>query len=364
MAQISDRSYEHLSTVQANYIRPETLHDASDVINNAVASLPIFRHYHIQEDQLHASADGQKFETHLETFKTRYSSKYFGTNKGITAMTLVANHSALNARIIGSNEHESHYIYDLLQSNSSDIKPDVLSTDTHGVNHVNFALLDLCGYSFAPRYAQFNSVINDLFEVTENEQCNTILALKKPIRTGVIETGWQDIRRIVLSLQTKRTTQAILVRKLSGYPSGHPILQALTEYNRLVKAQYLLDYIDDASLRQYVQRALNRGEAWHFLRRAIASVNGDQFRGKNESEIAIWNECARLLANALIYFNSAILSHLLGHFEATGDEEKAAITRAVSPVAWQNINLSGTYNFTNTGKLPDISEITKPIVDD
>ncbi|MDW2194528.1 Tn3 family transposase, partial [Vibrio sp. 1641] len=175
--------------------------------------------------------------------------------------TLVANHSALNARIIGSNEHESHYIYDLLQSNSSEIKPDVLSTDTHGVNHVNFALLDLCGYSFAPRYAQFSSVINDLFAVTENEHGGTNLALKKPIRTNVIETGWQDIRRIVLSLQTKRTTQAILVRKLSGYPSGHPILQALTEYNRLVKAQYLLDYIDDASLRQYVQRALNRGEA-------------------------------------------------------------------------------------------------------
>ncbi|WP_336173302.1 Tn3 family transposase, partial [Alteromonas macleodii] len=203
-----------------------------------------WRHYHIQEDQLHASADGQKFETHLETFKTRYSSKYFGTNKGITAMTLVANHSALNARIIGSNEHESHYIYDLLQSNSSDVKPDVLSTDTHGVNHVNFALLDLCGYSFAPRYAQFNSVINDLFDVTESEQGSTILALKKPIRTNVITTGWQDIRRIVLSLQTKRTTQSMLVRKLSGYPSGHPILQALTEYNRLIKAQYLLDYID------------------------------------------------------------------------------------------------------------------------
>lgn len=218
MAQISDRSYEHLSTVQANYIRPETLHDASDMINNAVAELPIFRHYHIQEGQLHASADGQKFETHLETFKTRYSSKYFGTNKGITAMTLVANHSALNARIIGSNEHESHYIYDLLQSNSSDIKPDVLSTDTHGVNHVNFALLDLCGYSFAPRYAQFSSVINDLFNVTENEHGNTILALKKPIRTNVIATGWLDIKRIVLSLQTKRTTQAMLVRKLSGYP--------------------------------------------------------------------------------------------------------------------------------------------------
>ncbi len=39
-------------------------------------------------------------------------------------------------------------------SNTSDIIPDVLSTDTHGVNHVNFALLDLFGYQFAPRYAQ------------------------------------------------------------------------------------------------------------------------------------------------------------------------------------------------------------------
>jgi TnpA family transposase len=362
MAQISDRSYEHLSNVQANYIRPETLQNANDVINNAVAALPIFRHYHIQEDVLHASTDGQKFETHLETFKTRYSSKYFGTNKGITAMTLVANHSALNARIIGANEHESHYIYDLLQSNTSDIKPDVLSTDTHGVNHVNFALLDLCGYTFAPRYAQFGSVINEMFDVLENSSENTQLILKKPIRKSVFEAGWQDIQRIILSLQGKRTTQALLVRKLSGYPSGHPILQALTEYNRLIKAQYLLDYIDDASLRQYVQRALNRGEAWHFLRRAIASVNRDQFRGKDESEIMIWNECARLMANAIIYFNSMILNHLLKHFEEVGDEEKAVITRQVSPVAWQNINLNGTYHFTSTKKLPDLYELTRPIV--
>ncbi|TPU38720.1 Tn3 family transposase, partial [Acinetobacter baumannii] len=163
--------------------------------------------------------------------------------------------------------------------------------------------------------------------------------------------------------QEKRTTQALLVRKLSGYPSRHPILQALTEYNRLIKAQYLLDYIDDASLRQYVQRALNRGEAWHFLRRAIASVNRDQFRGKNESEIVVWNECARLTANAIIYFNSMILSHLLLHFEEVGDEEKAAITRQVSPVAWQNINLSGTYQFASNRKLPDLQEITRPIVE-
>lgn len=363
MANISDRAYEQLKSIQANYLRPETLNDANDVINNAVAKQPIFKHYNIQQDLIHASADGQKFESRLETFKTRYSSKYFGTNKGVSAITLIANHAALNAKVIGSNEHESHYIFDLLQSNTSDIRPDVLSTDTHGVNHVNFALLDLFGYTFAPRYAQFGKVIEEMFNISENKDQGVRLSLKKPIKTELIIEQWDTIQRIVISLQEKSTTQAILVRKLSGYSQNHPLLQALTEYNRMIKAMYLLDYIDDESLRGYVQRALNRGEAYHQLRRAIASVNGNRFRGSSDYEISLWNECARLLTNAIIYFNSMILSRLLTHFECLGDEEKLRITKQVSPVAWHNINLNGTYSFNFEHNLIDIEEIMRPITE-
>ena len=116
ISQISDRTYDQLSTIQANYLRLETLNAANDCINNATAKLPIFKHYNIQEDIIHASTDGQKFEARRETFKTRYSSKYFGTQKGVSAMSLIANHAAINARVIGSNEHESHYIFDLLMN--------------------------------------------------------------------------------------------------------------------------------------------------------------------------------------------------------------------------------------------------------
>tara|TARA_R110002167_G_scaffold76044_1_gene211991 strand:- start:236 stop:541 length:306 start_codon:yes stop_codon:yes gene_type:complete len=62
-----------------------------------------------------------------------------------------------------------------------------------------------------------------------------------------------------VSLKQRKTTQATLVRKLSGHKKNHPLLEALTEYNRLIKANYLLNYIDDACLRNYVQRALTRG---------------------------------------------------------------------------------------------------------
>ncbi len=363
MANISDRAYDQLRSIQANYLRPETLNNANDAINNAIAKLAIFKHYNIQEDLIHASADGQKFESRLETFKTRYSSKYFGANKGVSAITLIANHAALNAKVIGSNEHESHYIFDLLQSNTSEIRPDVLSTDTHGVNHVNFALLDLFGYTFAPRYAQFGKVIEEMFNVSESKDKGIRLSLKKPIKTDCIIEHWDTIQRIVISLQEKSTTQAILVRKLSGYSKNHPLLQALTEYNRMIKAMYLLEYIDDNSLRGYVQRALNRGEAYHQLRRAIASVNGNRFRGSSDYEISLWNECARLLTNAIIYFNSMILSRLLNHFECIGDEKKLVITKQVSPVAWYNINLNGTYSFDFDYNLIDFEEIMRPITE-
>ncbi len=361
MAHISDRSYEELRSTQANYLRMETLNQANDLISNAIAKLEIFQHYNIQEGFLHASADGQKFESRLHTFKTRYSSKYFGTNKGVSAMTLIANHVPINARIIGANEHESHYIFDLLFNNTSEIKPDILSTDTHGVNHVNFALLDLFDYTFAPRYAQFSRVIEDLFTINNSDDNKPMLSLKNSIRAGIVIQEWEIIQRIVISLQRKTTSQASLIRKLSTYSNTHPLVQALTEYDRLVKASYILDYIDDPNLRSYVQRVLNRGEAYHQLRRAVASVNGNRFRGSSDQEIDIWNECARLLTNAIIYFNSLILSNLLAYYRSTGDEDNLGLVKKVSPVAWLNVNLNGTYSFTFEQNVINMADILSPL---
>jgi hypothetical protein len=52
---------------------------------------------------------------------------------------------------------------DLLHIKTFENKPDRLSIDTHGVTYVNFFLLDLPGYTFALRYAQFGTVISDFF---------------------------------------------------------------------------------------------------------------------------------------------------------------------------------------------------------
>lgn len=117
MAESSDISYQELVGTANNFIRLETLKDANDKISNAMAKLPIFKHYNIDEEIVHSSSDGQKYETQFTTINSRYSPKYFGLNKGISACTLVANHVPINAKIIGANEHESHYVFDLLFNN-------------------------------------------------------------------------------------------------------------------------------------------------------------------------------------------------------------------------------------------------------
>jgi hypothetical protein len=75
-----------------------------------------------------------------------------------------------------------------------------------------------------------------------------------------------------------------------------------------------------------------------------------------------WNECARLLTNAIIYFNSLILTRLLEHFEEEGDDKKLDIIKQVSPVAWHNINLNGTYSFSFEQQPLDLDEIMQSIV--
>ena len=363
MGETSDISYHALVNASDNLLRPETLKKANDLVSNAIAELPIFRHYDIDE-ALHSSSDGQKFESQIHTVNARHSPKYFGLKKGIVSYTLVANHVPINARIIGAHEHESHYVFDLLFNNTTEVQPTVHSTDTHGTNEVNFALLHLFGYQFAPRYRDIHDKVSHaLYGFKHPSQYGE--ALLKPIRkinANLILTEWDNIQRIMVSLALKTTTQSIIVSKLSAYARKNKTRQALWEYDNIIKSLYLLDYVDSVPLRQNVQRALNRGESYHQLRRAVSYANFGKLRFKTEYEQQIWGDCARLLTNCVIYYNAVILSDLLTHSERSGDAARVAMLSQVSPVAWQHINFYGRYEFNRQPEPIDIKAILQQLV--
>lgn len=107
----------------------------------------------------------------------------------------------------------------------------------------------------------------------------------------------------------------------------------------------MLDYIYSPVLRRNIQRALNRGEAYHELRRAIAYAHGGRFRGRSHHEQEVSNECARLIGNTVIYYNSLILSEALAELEDRGALDSADVVKRVSSIAWQHIKFYGHYQF-------------------
>jgi len=54
---------------------------------------------------------------------------------------------------------------------------------------------------------------------------------------------------------------------------------------------------------------------------------------------------------------------LLLYVQSNEDKEKLEITKKVSPVAWHNINLNGTYSFSFEQNPLDIEEIMRPITE-
>jgi TnpA family transposase len=359
MSQISNVTYKELQTTVQNYISEENIRKANDIICNVTAALPVFKYFGHDLDRIYSSSDGQKFETQHNTLKSRYSSKYFGVNKGITCYSLVANQVPINAKIIGANEYEGHYLFDILYNNTTDISPFIHSTDGHGINQINFVLLYFFGYQFAPRFKTFNSKRRPIHGFKNlNDYIDMIIRPSHTINKDLIISEWESIKKILISLENKTATQAVIVQKLCSYSRKNKTKDALWQMNDLLESIYLLDYIDDISLRQNIERSLNAGEEYHKLKRAIALGNNGNIKGKTEYDCNLWSECSRLIANAVIYYNALIFNQML----KLGSHNEILNIQESSLISWEHINFFGSYEFRKKQLLYNLRTIAENVI--
>ncbi|WP_133137982.1 Tn3 family transposase [Legionella rowbothamii] len=363
MKDISDVKEHDLKSTYADFIRHMTLTQASDVVMSCVKELPIFEKYTLADYGIHASIDGQKLETKFNSIMARFSTKYFGFGQGVSAYTLSANWLPLCTKIIGANEHESHYLFDMLNSNTSDIEVAAVSGDMHSINRVNFIILFLFGYRFMPRFTQLDKKASSNLVSFDEPKLYEGMLIKpsKKVNVKLIIKEWDNILRIMATLGLKKSSQSTIVKKLSSYQSNDT-LRALIELDQIIMTLYVLDYIDDEGMRKTVHRSLNRGESYHQIRSAIAKISSRKLVGRTEIELTINNECARLLANCIIFYNASLLSGLYEHYKKDKAEDKWLKIIRLSPVAWQHINLIGKYEFYSDRELPNLHEVIQNLI--
>ena len=359
MAQACDIPYHVLEATDRQHIRPATLRDSCDRISNFIANLSIFPLYAIDPEILYGAVDGQKFTAAQPTIKARYSRKYFGTNTGVVAYSLLASHVPLETMLIGANEHESQYLFDICYRNSTEIRPAVITGDMHSVNKANFAILDWFGMRAAPRFTSLQAQVPHLFCAGDvGRYSSFLLSPAGQINRCLIADELGTIDRIVATLALKETSQATLVHKLCSLSSQNRTRKAVFEYDKLVRSLYTLQYIRSSKLQRDIHRSQNRIEAYHQLRSAIAQVAGrKELIGSTELDIFLTNQCGRLLALVIIAFNSILLSALLDRYRAAGDEAAIMRLEKTSPVAWQSILFLGRYLFRGPHQPIDINTL-------
>jgi TnpA family transposase len=347
MSNNCDLSYSSLIHTQQNNIRLETLIAANDRVINKIGELSIFKYHDIGGFQ-HGSVDGQKSTVRRDTFMSRYSTKYFGLDKGVVSLNMVFNDVPVTARIIGANEYEGHHLSSMLHNNTSELKLNRLSTDTHGSNNLNFLLLDLWDIEFIPCYKNIrkkSAQICGFKNPTHYKDCIIKPAYKINKQSLIKEED--NIQQIFAAIMMKETPQHVIVKKICSYEGKNKTKAALWAYNDILMSIHILKYIDTLELRQFARAALNRGEGYHQLNANIRSMNGKCFRGSLDSGIAIENECVRLMANNFVYYNGYILSEVMTRKENENNHEGAEFIRKLSLTASQHFNFSGRFEFKN-----------------
>ncbi len=343
-----------LETTVNGYFTLDNLHGANDLILKFMDQLELPEMYRRQAGRLHTSSDGQKYGVAVESLNANYSFKYLGQDPGVSAYTFIDERNFLwHHEVISASEREAAYVIDGLMHNDV-IKSDIHSTDTHGYSEIIFGVLHLLGFSFAPRIKNLkHQQLYGFRKRREYEQRGYELLPDGYIKSPLVESQWHEILRFIATIKLKETSASQLFRRLNSYSKQHPLYQALKEFGKIPKSDFILRIIDDVELRQAIEKQLNKGENTNQFSKAISFGNNHEFLYGEKVEQEIAEGCRRLIKNAIICWNYLYLSHRIG--QEKNAERRQELLKAIqngSVASWGHINLHGEYDFADE-KLQD-----------
>jgi TnpA family transposase len=330
------------------YFSLDNINAANNQIIHLINSLALPNMFIKQKYLLHTSGDGKKIIVNADSLNANLSFKYGGNSQCASIYTFIDERQILfHSLVFSSSEREAGYVIDGLLCNE-EIKSDIFSTDTHGFTEVVFAIIELLGISFAPRIKKPQEQLLYSFEDRKyySDQEYKILPHRK-INEKIINENWDQILRLMVTIKLKETTASQILKRLSSYASEHALHKALKEFGRIVKTGFLLTYFDDVTLRQMIQKQLNKVELANKFSAAIFFANNQEFSQSSKEDQEIAANCKRLIQNAIILWNYLYLSKML--VECKDPIKKDHIINIIvngSILCWSHFNLLGEYDFS------------------
>ncbi len=343
---------KELAFVNRRHVTVDKLNAALvDIINRYNAlNLPS-----VWGDGKSAAADGTKYELYEENLLSEYHIRYGGYG-GIAYHHVSDTYVALFSQFISCGTWEAVHIIEGLLKNSSDIQPDTIHADTHGQSTPVFALAHMLGIKLMPRIRNCQDL--NFYRPDKDTAYQHIDSLfSQTVDWKRIETHWQDILQVVLSIQTGIVSSAILLRKLGNYSRKNSLYQVFQELGQVVRTVFLLQYISDMQLRKEITAVTNIVEAYHKFSKWFF-FGGFGVVMKNdpiEQEKVI--KYKDLVANAVLFQNVVDLTDILRYLQKQGYLISREDVAVVSPYITAHVKRFGDYLIDMETVPPSLDEV-------
>ncbi len=215
-------------------------------------------------------------------------------------------------------------------------------TDTAGYTEQVFALCHLLGFRFAPR-------IRDLGETRlYTPEVASAYGLLEPLvaqrlNLRLIREHWDELRRLTTSIKAGTVTASLMLSKLASYPRQNGLALALRELGRVQRTLFTLEWLRDPELRRRVLAGLNKGEALHALKRAVAFHRSGEIRDQSFEAQSNRASGLNLVTTAIAVWNTVYLGRAVEALRAEGVDVSDELLAHVSPLSWEHIGLTGDY---------------------
>jgi len=335
---VKDLSRKQVAWLNLHHVSEERLDKATVEVINAYNKYRLPRYWGTGK---RVSADGTKWNMYEQNLLSEYHIRYGGYG-GIGYYHVSDKYIALFSHFIPCGVYEAIYILDGLLDNESEIQPDTIHGDTQAQSTPVFGLAHLLGINLMPRIRNIKDLT--FFKTDKETHFKHIEKLfSGTINWDIIETHLPDMLRIALSIKAGKLTPSAILRRLGTYSRKNKIYFAFRELGRVVRTEFLLNYIADVDLRKTIHASTNKSEEFNKFVKWLF-FGGEGIIAQNvrheQRKIIKYNH---LVANMVILHNVEAMTRVLSELIDEGYPIDEDILAGFAPYRTESINRFGDY---------------------
>jgi TnpA family transposase len=190
--------------------------------------------------------------------------------------------------------------------NESDLELDEHYTDTHGYTEINFAAFAMLGRRFCPRIRGAHH--QRIYRIDPSRDYGALKSLvgraDRTLDTSPIAEQWDRMGQFYASLQSGHVTASVALRRLVAYSGKNRFYRANRDLGRILKTEFLLQYMSEPRLRSRIRRGLLKIEQLHALARDVFYGKRGRINARELQDHMNSCSCLTLIVACIVYWQA------------------------------------------------------------